>query len=121
MVLKPSMVTSGSECKPFSSPEEVALFTISVFRNNVPASVPTINFLSGGQSPIVATDNLNAMNVLDEQPWLLSFSYGRALQEDCLKTWSGKPENIRAAQDALLKRARLNSLASIGDYNSDME
>ncbi|WP_367606410.1 class I fructose-bisphosphate aldolase [Legionella sp. W05-934-2] len=121
MVLKPSMVTSGSEATPFSSPDEVALYTISVFRNNVPAAVPTINFLSGGQSPVVATENLNAMNMLDEQPWLLSFSYGRALQEDCLKAWGGKPENIQAAQKALLKRAKLNSLASLGDYRSDME
>lgn len=121
MVLKPSMVTSGSEAKPFSSPEEVALYTISVFRNNVPAAVPTINFLSGGQSPIVATENLNAMNMLDEQPWVLSFSYGRALQEDCLNTWAGKADNVQAAQEALLKRAKLNSLACSGDYRSDME
>jgi fructose-bisphosphate aldolase class I len=121
IVLKPSMVTSGSDANPFSSPEEVALYTINVFRNNVPAAVPTINFLSGGQSPQVATENLNEMNALDEQPWLLSFSYGRALQEDCLQAWSGKADNVLAAQQALLKRAKLNSLACLGEYQASME
>lgn len=121
IILKPSMVTSGKSHQPFSSPEEVADYTISVFRNNVPAAVPTINFLSGGQSQQEATANLNAINNVDQQPWLLSFSYGRALQEDCLKAWGGKKENIKAAQDALLKRARLNSAAALGNYRSDME
>ncbi|MFT4060703.1 MAG: fructose-bisphosphate aldolase class I [Legionella sp.] len=121
IILKPSMVTCGKDNTPFSSPDEVADFTIGVFRNNVPAAVPSINFLSGGQTPTQATENLNAINSIGHQPWLLSFSYGRALQEDCLATWSGKKENISAAQEALLKRARLNSLACIGDYQSDME
>ncbi|CAM2894802.1 class I fructose-bisphosphate aldolase [Legionella worsleiensis] len=121
IILKPSMVTCGKEVKPFSEPDEVADFTINVFRNNVPASVPTINFLSGGQTPQQATANLNAMNIIGYQPWLLSFSFGRALQEDCLKAWAGKKENCTAAQDALLKRARLNSMACLGEYQSDME
>ncbi|GGI86412.1 class I fructose-bisphosphate aldolase [Legionella impletisoli] len=121
IILKPSMVTSGKKANPFSSPEEIADFTLSVFRNHVPAAVPSINFLSGGQSPVQATENLNAINSYEEQPWLLSFSYGRALQEDCLNTWKGKQENIEAAQAALLKRAKLNSLASIGEYTPDME
>lgn len=121
IVLKPSMVTCGKDTTPFSSAEEVADYTISVFRNNVPAAVPTINFLSGGQSPAQATANLNAMNIAGYQPWNLSFSYGRALQEDCLKVWGGKSANIKAAQDALLKRARLNSAACFGEYQSDME
>ncbi|HRD69072.1 MAG TPA: fructose-bisphosphate aldolase class I [Legionella sp.] len=121
MILKPSMVTCGKEIKPFSEPDEVADYTISVFRNNVPAAVPMINFLSGGQTPQQATDNLNAINTIGHQPWLLSFSYGRALQEDCLAAWSGKKENIVRAQDALLKRARLNSAASVGEYQSEME
>lgn len=121
IILKPSMVTSGKDIKPFSSPEEIADFTISVFRNHVPAAVPSINFLSGGQSSIDATANLNAINIIGEQPWILSFSYGRALQEDCLKVWGGKAENIKNAQDALLKRAKLNSLATIGEYQSHME
>lgn len=121
IILKPSMVTSGKAHAPFSDAEDVADYTISVFRNNVPAAVPTINFLSGGQTPQQATANLNAMNTLGHQPWLLSFSYGRALQEDCLLAWGGKKENIAQAQEALLKRARLNSFASVGEYQSDME
>ncbi|MBL7479632.1 class I fructose-bisphosphate aldolase [Legionella bononiensis] len=121
IILKPSMVTCGKEIKPFSEPDEVADFTINVFRNNVPASVPTINFLSGGQTPQQATANLNAMNTIGHQPWLLSFSFGRALQEDCLKVWAGKNENTASAQEALLKRARLNSMACLGEYQSNME
>lgn len=121
IVLKPSMVTCGKSTTPFSSPEEIADYTISVFRNNVPAAVPTINFLSGGQSPVEATANLNAINSTGLQPWNLSFSYGRALQEDCLKTWAGKKENIKAAQEVLLNRARLNSAACFGEYQSENE
>lgn len=121
IVLKPSMVTSGKDVTPFSNPDEIADYTISVFRNNVPAAVPTINFLSGGQTPEQATANLNAINSTGYQPWNLSFSYGRALQEDCLKVWAGKTANLSAAQEALLKRARLNSAACFGEYNSDME
>ncbi|KTD75568.1 class I fructose-bisphosphate aldolase [Legionella waltersii] len=121
IILKPSMVTSGKEFAPFSTPDAVADYTISVFRNNVPAAVPTINFLSGGQTPAQATANLNAINQIGDQPWLLSFSYGRALQEDCLKTWSGKKANVAEAQQALLKRARLNSLACLGEYRTEME
>lgn len=118
IILKPSMVTSGKAHQPFSTPDEVASFTITVFRNNVPAAVPTINFLSGGQTPEQATENLNAMNSYGQQPWLLSFSYGRALQENCLKAWGGKKENVEKAQAALLERAKLNALASIGKYGS---
>lgn len=121
IVLKPSMVTSGKEAVPFSSPEEVADYTINVFRSNVPAAVPTINFLSGGQTPQQATVNLNAINSTGYQPWTLSFSYGRALQEDCLKIWGGKADKVEAAQEALLKRARLNSAACFGEYRPDME
>lgn len=119
IVLKPSMVTCGRNVKPFSPPDEIADFTISVFRNNVPAAVSTINFLSGGQSPVEATANLNAINSIGHQPWILSFSYGRALQEDCLKAWAGKPANVKAAQEALLKRAQLNSAACFGDYQGE--
>lgn len=121
IVLKPSMVTCGKSVTPFSSPEDIADYTVSVFRNNVPAAVPTINFLSGGQTSEQATDNLNAINSTGYQPWNLSFSYGRALQEDCLAAWGGKPENVKKAQDALLKRARLNSLACFGEYQAEME
>ncbi len=121
IILKPSMVTCGKSATPFSEPDEVADYTIGVFRNNVPASVPTINFLSGGQTPKQAAENLNAINTAGHQPWLLTFSYGRALQEECLKAWKGKKENITSAQDALLKRARLNSMACFGEYESAME
>ncbi|KTD65907.1 class I fructose-bisphosphate aldolase [Legionella spiritensis] len=121
IVLKPSMITSGKSFNPFSSPEEIADYTIDVFRNNVPAAVPTINFLSGGQTPQQATANLNAINSSGYQPWTLSFSYGRALQEDCLNTWGGHSSKVEAAQQALLKRARLNSAACFGEYQPDME
>lgn len=121
IVLKPSMVTSGKDVAEFSSAEDIADYTVSVFRNTVPAAVPTINFLSGGQSPAQATENLSAINSTGYQPWNLSFSYGRALQEDCLKAWGGKKENVKAAQDALLKRARLNSAACFGEYDASME
>jgi len=121
VILKPSMITCGKNIMPFSSPEDIADYTVSVFRNHVPAGIPTINFLSGGQTPQQATENLNAINNLGSQPWTLSFSYGRALQEDCLKAWAGKKENVKIAQDALLKRAHLNSLASLGKYNVNME
>lgn len=116
MILKPNMVTSGKSHKPFSSPEEVAAYTIAVFRNNVPAAVPGINFLSGGQSPKQATSNLSAINQIGIQPWKLSFSYGRALQEECLKVWQGKMEQVEAAQQTLLQCAKNNGLASLVDY-----
>lgn len=121
IVLKPSMITCGKNSSPFNSPEEIADYTLSVFRNNVPASVPTINFLSGGQTPEQATANLNAINSSGYQPWTLSFSYGRALQETCLQAWRGKSDNTANAQAALLKRARLNSLACFGEYQPHME
>jgi fructose-bisphosphate aldolase class I len=121
IILKPSMVTCGKDQTPFSEPDEVAEYTISVFRNNVPASVPTINFLSGGQTPQQATANLNAINSIGDQPWLLSFSFGRALQEDCLSAWGGKKENSANAQKALLKRAQLNSSACLGEYQASLE
>jgi len=119
IVLKPSMIISGKEHSPFSSPEEVAEYTLSVFRNHVPASIPTINFLSGGQTPEQATENLNAINSMGYQPWALSFSYGRALQEECLKAWGGKSSNVAKAQATLLKRAELNSQACFGEYKHE--
>lgn len=121
MILKPSMITCGKSASPFSSPDEIADYTLSIFRNQVPAAVPSINFLSGGQTSQEATENLNAINMVGEQPWLLSFSYGRALQDDCLKAWGGRAENIKNAQAALIKRAKLNSLACFGEYQINME
>jgi len=120
MILKPSMITPGKE-SPKASPEQVAEATIEVFRRAVPAAVPGINFLSGGQTPEEATQNLNAINCTGYQPWELSFSYGRALQEPALKAWAGQLENGPAAQAALLKRARLNGAARAGKYSVDME
>lgn len=116
IILKPSMVTCGKAFTPFSTPDEIAEYTLSVFRNQVPAAVPSINFLSGGQTPEQAIINLNAINSHQPQPWLLSFSYGRALQEHCLKAWSGIESNIPSAQNALLKAAEANSLATFGEY-----
>lgn len=120
MILKPSMVTPGKE-NPKATPEEVAEATIGVFRRAVPAAVPGICFLSGGQTPEEATANLNAMNAMSAQPWELSFSYGRALQEPAQKAWAGNLDNGPAAQAALLKRARLNGAARSGDYRPEME
>ncbi len=119
IILKPSMVIAGSDFPEVSSAEDVAEYTISVFKNNVPAAVPTINFLSGGQTPKQATQNLQAMNALDNSPWNLSFSYGRALQEPCLKAWKGKSENVTKAQTALLERAKFNAAASTGAYKGE--
>ncbi|MDO6442031.1 class I fructose-bisphosphate aldolase [Marinobacter sp. 2_MG-2023] len=120
MILKPSMVTPGSDCAK-ASPEEVAEATLQVFRRVVPAAVPGINFLSGGQTPEEATRNLNAMNSGGQQPWNLSFSYGRALQEPAQKAWAGKLDNANAVQHAMLERARLNGAACSGSYKADME
>ncbi|OAN89227.1 fructose-bisphosphate aldolase [Marinobacter sp. EhC06] len=120
MILKPSMVTPGKE-NPKASPEEVATATLDVFRRAVPAAVPGIFFLSGGQTPEEATINLNAMNSMGPQPWELSFSYGRALQEPAQKAWAGSLDNGPEAQAAMLKRARLNGAARSGNYRPEME
>jgi fructose-bisphosphate aldolase class I len=120
IILKPSMVTPGKACAK-ASPAAVAEATLRVLRKVVPAAVPGINFLSGGQTPEEATINLNAMNSLGQQPWSLSFSYGRALQEPAQKAWAGEPGNTPAAQTAMFKRARLNGAASTGEYKANME
>ncbi len=121
IVLKPSMVLPGADYQKQISPEEIANYTISVFRNHVPTAVPCINFLSGGQSPQQATINLNAINSINQQPWQLSFSYGRALQELTLQAWQGKKENVEQAQQALFQRAKLNGAASLGEYTAQLE
>lgn len=131
MLLKPNMVLPGTmgsgTAKPKASPQAVAEATLKVLRRTVPAAVPSINFLSGGQSPEEATANLNALNqqALDQgggaSPWQLGISYGRALQQPALHAWGGKPENVQAAQQALFERARLNSLAMRGAYAPEME
>ena len=121
MLLKPNMVISGNECSDQAGPKEVADATIRCFRSVVPAAVPGIVFLSGGQSDEQATANLNAINAGGPHPWQLSFSYGRALQAPSLKAWRGDEGNVRAGQDALAHRARLNGAARDGSYTPDME
>lgn len=117
IILKTNMIVPGKECKQVYSHERIAESTLKVLKTTVPALVPSINFLSGGQSEEAATANLNAMNKLgiaNGAPWHLSFSFGRALQESCLKVWNGEDANIKVAQAALLERSRLNSLANLG-------
>jgi fructose-bisphosphate aldolase, class I len=123
IILKPSMVIAGNACATQASVEQVAEMTLRVLAENVPTTVPTINFLSGGQSDEQATENLQAMNAMktEANTWELSFSYGRALQAPCLAAWQGKTDNVAAAQTALYKRLKLNSAAVLGQYNSSME
>tara|TARA_Y100001970_G_scaffold252806_1_gene326911 strand:+ start:259 stop:1284 length:1026 start_codon:yes stop_codon:yes gene_type:complete len=123
MVLKPNMVLSGYGANDRAGVDEVASATVQCFLRSVPAAVPGIAFLSGGQSDEDATAHLNAMNQIlgDNKPWHLSFSYGRALQQPALKAWQGSDDNISNAQEALMKRAKLNSLATQGKYSTDLE
>ena len=123
MILKPNMVLSGYKCSEQASVDEVAEMTVTVLKRCVPSAVPGIAFLSGGQSNEDATAHLNSMNRIlgNSSPWNLTYSYGRALQASALDTWSGKEENVPAAQDAFYKRAKLNSLATKADYSEDME
>jgi fructose-bisphosphate aldolase class I len=121
VLLKPNMVLSGYECPEQASHEEVAAETIRCFKRHVPAAVPGIVFLSGGQSDEDATANLNAINAIGPHPWQLSFSYGRALQAPALKAWEGKEENVEAAQRAYYHRAKMNSAARTGMYAPEME
>ncbi len=119
-VLKPNMVIDGKNARK-ASVEEIAEKTVRCLKATVPASIPGIAFLSGGQSDEEATAHLSAMNAGYDLPWQLTFSYGRALQAACLKAWSGKSENAAAGQRAFTHRARMNGLAATGNWNSDME
>jgi fructose-bisphosphate aldolase class I len=121
MLLKPNMVLSGSDCPEQADVREVAEATVGCLRDHVPASVPGIVFLSGGQSDELATAHLDAMNRLVSQPWQLSFSYGRALQAPALEAWKGEPTNASQAQQAFYHRAKLNGAARFGRYTPDME
>ncbi len=122
MLLKPNMVVPGTACPDQAAPEQVAQATLACLRRTVPAAVPGIYFLSGGQGEVAATANLNAMNAHPEkQPWVLSYSYGRALQAPALKKWRGEAANKTVAQQALYLRARLNSAAREGKYTAAME
>jgi len=120
-LLKPNMVLAGTLCPKQASIEEVAEATLRCLRRTVPAAVPGIVFLSGGQSSERATQHLNAMNTVGTHPWEISFSYGRALQAPALQTWHGQEANTRTAQKALLHRARCNSAARFGKYFEAME
>ena len=120
-ILKPNMVTAGSLCESQASVQEVAEMTVRCLQENVPADLPGITFLSGGQSEINATAHLDAMNKIGGFPWKLSFSYGRALQQAALKTWLGKSENILDAQAVFSHRALMNKLAAEGAWSSDKE
>ncbi len=122
MLLKPNMVIAGAKCSRQASVQEVATATLRCLRRHVPAAVPGIVFLSGGQSDRMATANLNAINRLPSpKPWKIGFSYGRALQDPALATWRGKDEHLKAGQEALYHRAKCNSAASRGAYSDEME
>ena len=121
IVLKPNMVIAGQQCAEQASADEVAEKTLRCLKTTVPSAVPGIAFLSGGQSDEQATKHLSLMNELGPLPWALTFSYGRALQAAALKTWAGKAENVAAAQAAFSHRARMNSLAALGEWKADLE
>jgi fructose-bisphosphate aldolase class I len=121
MVLKPNMVIPGKKSPQKASPEQVAEATLRTLKRRVPSAVPSIAFLSGGQSPTEATLHLSLMNAGGPLPWALTFSYGRALQENALSDWGGKPANYPRGQQALFIRSKLNSLAAVGSYKSSME
>ncbi len=120
MILKPNMIIDGKNARK-ASVEEVAERTVKVLKATVPSAVPGIAFLSGGQSSEEATAHLSAMNAGYDLPWGLTYSYGRALQEDALKAWGGKKENVAAGQRAFSHRARMNSLAAAGEWKKDLE
>src|SRR5262249_30211394 len=122
MLLQPNMVTSGKVCATQGSVNDVAIATIRCLARHVPAAVPGIVFLSGGQDHLAATQHLSAINQLPgPKPWKLSFSYGRALQDEALRAWRGKSENIKAGQAAFYHRAKCDSAAALGRYTSAME
>ena len=121
-LLKPNMVLPGHDCPTKYTPQQVAEATVTVFQRTLPVAVPGVTFLSGGQSEVVATVHLDAINRYQAtKPWALSFSYGRALQASVLQTWKGKPENVKAAQDVLIYRAKCNWLAAQGKYEGEEE
>jgi fructose-bisphosphate aldolase class I len=122
MLLKPNMVIAGKDSPHPASVQEVATAALRCLRRQVPAAMPGIVFLSGGQDDRVATVHLDAINRLPgTEPWKISFSYGRALQDHALETWHGRDENLAAGRQALYQRARRNSAASLGGYTDEME
>jgi len=120
-ILKPNMVVSGNESLEQAGIQQVAEMTLNCLLENVPSNLPGITFLSGGQSDTNATAHLDAMNKIGGNPWKLSFSYGRALQQAALKTWSGKEDNKEAAQKAFSHRAKMNMLAAKGEWSENLE
>jgi fructose-bisphosphate aldolase class I len=121
MLLKPNMVLAGKDCPQQASIGEVSEATLRCLRQTVPAAVPGIVFLSGGQSDVQATEHLNAFNTIEKAPWELSFSFGRALQAPALKAWKGRAEYISAGQKALRHRAECNAAARFGKYSKAAE
>ncbi|HWK74146.1 MAG TPA: class I fructose-bisphosphate aldolase [Povalibacter sp.] len=121
MILKPNMVISGKKAASRANPQQVAEATVRTLKRYVPGAVPGIAFLSGGQSAAEATEHLNLMNKMGPLPWELTFSYGRALQDEALKAWGGKSENFAAGQKAFFRRAKLNGLARTGSYTAKSE
>lgn len=121
MLLKPNMVIAGKECPTQAGAAEVATATVRCLRRVVPAAVPGIVFLSGGQSPEQATEHLNAMNAIGPHPWQLAFSFARALQDPALQAWRGEDAKVAAAQRAFTERARMNGAARLGRYTAAME
>ena len=121
VILKTSMVLPGKKTGTKATPQEIAKHTLEVFNHVLPKELAGVVFLSGGQGDIEATENLQAINAVGSQPWPLTFSYARALQDAATQTWAGKPENIDAAQKVFLHRVKMNSLASLGQYSSGLE
>ena len=120
-LVKASMVLSGNECAEQADVDRVAELTVKVFKRQIPAAIPGIVFLSGGQSDWHATAHLNAMNANYDLPWKLSFSYARALQREPMAVWGNRAENVPAAQAALYHRAKMNGLASVGLWTEELE
>jgi len=121
-LLKPSMTVAGVDCPIKPTPAEVAAMTVRTLQRSIPPAMPGVTFLSGGISEEDSSVYLNEINKIDRVgPWTLTFSFSRAMQSSCLKTWNGKPENLKAAQDQLLARARANSAASLGNYEPGSE
>ena len=121
IVLKPNMIVPGKKSAEKASPEQVAEATVRVLKRQVPSAVPGIAFLSGGQGPIEATEHLNLIKTSGPLPWAVTFSYGRALQDNALAAWSGHSATFADGQRALLKRVKLNGLAAVGGYKASME
>ncbi|KAM9954364.1 hypothetical protein ACTFIW_003905 [Dictyostelium discoideum] len=118
-LLKPNMVVNGTDCPTKATSEQIGKFTVRTLQRTVPPALTGVVFLSGGQTEIEATANLNAMNVLPNRPWALSFSYGRALQASVISTWKGESANVEAARKVYLHRAKCNSLAQLGKYTGE--